>query len=613
MLMRSITRSCLPLLLGLLLCPIIPAAEIASLTVIRQGRLLELAGRVPAGLGEVEIRIESARNARMSRISDVSPLTPKTFPVPVVVREREIFYPIVDVVLQPGMEGVLAFSAAPKTFHFNQHFYKTAPAPAREMILGADRMSFWENTVGVEPADIVLEKFHLRVKAPVIHGGVHKKIELLSASWAGRITLHASDGQKLAEALIQDLPAEARPAPQGEPLSPARLRAAVVESAAYVLRAQERNPVSPVFGGLNIFYDLDASTHRSNYWIWGWGPAVRMLLDAGQVPAIAANFAPAQLPTAAAEIGRASLRFMVEDPAHPARGVPVSRWNRNVGFASGFEERISVADAQFLSGWAWLPLYRATGDQAFLAAAKTLAEATDRLTGEHEVIPQDYYQEPQKWSEHILDESGFSMEGLAELYATTQDARHREIGRKYFESVRTKLQRPDGLWNRGWNRVTGVMPAIYVTRGMGWAMEGLLAAHRAMPDAGYLVRAEQMAEHLMRWQHPDGSWSFNAPRPVAEVGVADKGTALWSLLFYRLHQQTGDPRHLAAAQRALRWCVENQYFGPDPEARGAIIGVNQASAVGYRGWFRVSCTYASGFFGLAALEELKRLGEIPAH
>lgn len=584
------------------------AAESVSISVARHGRVLELAAQVPARMAEVEIRIESARNTRISRISDVSPLMPQRSPVPAGPAQREIFYPVVDVALQPGVEGVVEFSAVPLVTHINQHFHKPALVPAQRMTIASERLSFWENTIAVEPAAIALEKFHLRLMVPVIHGGVHRQFELLAEQWSGRISLHAPDGTQLAAALVTDTARPAAAAPQGDALEPARLRASVVESVAYLLRAQERNPTSPVFGGLNLFYDLDASTHRSNYWIWGWGPSVQLLLDAGRVPSIAASFQPGQLQEVAEQVGQASLRFMVEDPQHPARGVPVSRWNRNLSFATGFEERISVADAQFLAGWAWLPLYRATADERFLQAALTLADATERLAAEHEVIPQDYYHELGKWSEHILDESGFGMEGLAELYAITKDTRHREIGRKYFESVRNKLQRPDGLWHRGWNRVSGVMPAIYVTRGMGWAMEGLLAAHRAMPNDGYLKRAEEMAEHLMRWQHADGSWSFNADKPVAEVGVGEKATALWSLLFYRLHAQTGDPRHLAAAQRALRWCVENQYFGPDLEARGTLVCVSPASGVGYRAWFRVSCTYATSFFGLAALEELKRAG-----
>ena len=114
-----------------------------------------------------------------------------------------------------------------------------------------------------------------------------------------------------------------------------------------------------------------------------------------------------------------------------------------------------------------------------------------------------------------------------------------------------------------------------------------------------------MAEHLLKAQTKDGYWAFRFDQPSEAVGISEKGTALWSLLFYRLHAATKDPRHLEAARRALRWCIEQQYSGGDMEAHGSLVGVSPHSAVGYRPWFRVACAYTSGFFGLAVLEELK--------
>jgi len=575
-----------------------------QMDVTRRGSYLEIAARMPADITEVELRIESGRNNRISRISDVSPLAPPTreatpqFP-------RDIWYPIVDVRIQPGMEGIAVYSSVPAKCQVNQNFYKSQPGCGKETILGGDRLVEWENTILAEPRTADLKQFYLRVKVPVIHGRLHHRLELLSRQWKGRLSLHADSREVVSVQSVfeADAPASSRP---GDPLARARLIDSVAATAAYLIRSQNRNPMSPTYGGLYLFYDLDAASYRSTYWIWGWGPAVRMLLEANEIEEVARRFPPGRLKAVAEEIGRASLRFIVEDENHPARGVPVSRWNRSLAFETGFEERVSIADGQFLAGWAWMPLYRATGDKAFLDATRTLADATERLSREFGVIPQDYYQEPRVWSAHILDESGFGTEGLAELYLTTKDARYQEVARRYLDRIREKLERPDGLWERGWNRDSGVMPAQYITRGMGWAMEGLLAAHRAMPGDGYLQRAIKMAEHLMQWQHQDGSWSFQANRPVSEVGIGEKATALWSLLFYQLHQSTGDTRHLNAARKALRWGVENQYSGTDPEARGGIVGVNPQSAVGYRHWFRVSCAYTSGFFGLAAIEELRR-------
>lgn len=570
----------------------------------RVGQSLKITATLPPDLSEVEVRVASDRNQRITKISDRSARNPspeKATP------GREVFYAIVDVRLDPGMDGVMQFSAAPLTCFLNQHVYK-APVPVgQEVILPGHSLTHWENSVFIAPGNVAAEGFHLRFRAPVIHGRLDRQVQLLSDQWAGRVSLHAIGGAELASARVTAPPAVATGAvvPTSEPLSAARLHASLTESIRYTLRSQEQTPTSPFFGGLNLFYDLDAATYRSNYWIWGWGPSVRMLIDAESIPEVARHFAPGSLKRVADEIGQASLRFVVTDATHPARGIPVSRWNRGLSFPTGFEERISASDAQFLSGWAWLPLYHATGNAAYLEAAKTLTEATERLTAEHGIIWQDYYEETKKWADYFVDESGFATEGVAELYAVTGDPRHRDIGLTYFDRVREKLERPDGIWNRGWNQKSGMMSAAFITRGMGWAMEGLLAAHRMKPDGGYLERAKTLAEHLMRWQQPDGSWSINADRPASVVGTAEKATALWSLLFYRLYHETRDPRHLAAARKALTWGVVNQYTGPDPEARGSVVGSAHDAGVGYRAWFPLSCTYTSAFFALAAMEELR--------
>lgn len=84
----------------------------------------------------------------------------------------------------------------------------------------------------------------------------------------------------------------------------------------------------------------------------------------------------------------------------------------------------------------------------------------------------------------------------------------------------------------------------------------------------------------------------------------EKGTSLWSYLFYRLYKYTDNPEYLVVARKALTWCLDNQYDGHDPLAHGGLVGITRQSAIGYRSWFPMQCLYASGFFGLAVLEEL---------
>jgi hypothetical protein len=51
--------------------------------------------------------------------------------------------------------------------------------------------------------------------------------------------------------------------------------------------------------------------------------------------------------------------------------------------------------------------------------------------------------------------------------------------------------------------------------------------------------------------------------------------------------------------------MDNQYTGSDIEGQGGVIGLTFQSGVTYRNWFPLACSYTSGFFGLAILEELK--------
>jgi hypothetical protein len=77
------------------------------------------------------------------------------------------------------------------------------------------------------------------------------------------------------------------------------------------------------------------------------------------------------------------------------------------------------------------------------------------------------------------------------------------------------------------------------------------------------------------------------------------------MLLYRLHAANADPAALAAARRALWFCLNNRYRGPDPDAAGGIFTSSPNSGIVYRHWYRIACTYTSAWAGLAALEELK--------
>ena len=168
------------------------------------------------------------------------------------------------------------------------------------------------------------------------------------------------------------------------------------------------------------------------------------------------------------------------------------------------------------------------------------------------------------------------------------------------------FESPNGLWYRRYHQDTKTVSRVEsITRGQGWAMEGLLAMDRMIPDSIYLEKAVKLADHLLHYQQPEGYWFTRMQGTLKENGISEKGTALWSLLFYYLYERTGDERHLHAARRALAWCVRIQENGDDYHAFGGIAGVSPMSGVVFRPWFPLVCLYTCSFAGLAIIEELK--------
>jgi len=110
-----------------------------------------------------------------------------------------------------------------------------------------------------------------------------------------------------------------------------------------------------------------------------------------------------------------------------------------------------VADAQFLIGWGWMPLFREIRGERFLEDSELLAKATKRLLGEFEIIPMDYIQSAGTWKNNTINEAGFGTEGLAELYQVMQDSAILNITRVYMDGLLAGFQQSDGFWARAYS------------------------------------------------------------------------------------------------------------------------------------------------------------------
>jgi uncharacterized protein YyaL (SSP411 family) len=204
-----------------------------------------------------------------------------------------------------------------------------------------------------------------------------------------------------------------------------------------------------------------------------------------------------------------------------------------------------------------------------------------------------------------MNEAGFGVEGIADLFAATGETWVRDVGRRYIEQLTRVLEAPDGRWHRHFFRHDReVNPADDATRGMGWAMEGLTAAYRMGLGDHYLEKAVKMGRHLLEHQRADGSWGVQYTDRSAEQSADDKGTPLWSVLFYRMHTLTGDGQYLHAARAARDWTASQLYSGHDPDGVGGIPTTAPNGGIIYWPRYQLSCLYSVGFAAIAMEHEL---------
>jgi hypothetical protein len=604
---------------------------VESLQVVAYGRALRV--RVPEGVSH--LRVSSDRNASIPTLIDRSPFAPKRQSKPgtaSTILDEMLYFPVVDIRLAAAYRGRLVFEGegtGRTTYSVNGHFNDVESPTAATVIVPADRLEHWENGVFVGGSDCRVAGFAIEA---AVEAGKEHTLDLLSDDWSGTIEAVDRSGAVIARCKAS-LPPSTHSRPPAPPVQERdRLDHALRATLGYILRSINGRPSSPTANGMFLFYDHDARTFRTSHWNWTWGPAIRLLLDGSRLGERVTGVSPDQLVDAALSMGQASLSFQIDDRKHPADGFMTVRWSpglrnrRETGYLSpsspdfpvdgwapshpgerfvrGFEAYVSPADALFLAGWGWMPLYQRLGAGAFIEATGRMIQATRALLETYEIVPQDMPLAEGKWTDYTREEAGFGMIGLSEYARHTGRPDDVSLARRYMDQITDKLERPDGLWNRHYWRTDGRTTGCeYKSRSLGWATMGLLWAHDLSPEAGYLDKVVAMAEHFLQFQHAPGYWGLVINKPIGETEVSVKGTSIWSMLLYRIYERTGEDRYLSAARKALAWLVEQQYLGDDPDGYGGLVSCSAFSGVDYRRWFRLSCGYSSSFFGLALLAE----------
>nr|WKN35685.1 hypothetical protein K4G66_25280 [Tunicatimonas sp. TK19036] len=606
------------------------AQKAAQLRVKETEKKIHLTLSLPKSLSQVKWVVQSGRNQVITKLSDRSSHAPADYTYPPEVAGREIWFPVIDIALDNTFAAVATFEQvqAEDSVCINGNFWDDCRALQPQMRYET-HLEHWENQLFVTSETAVLKEFSLEKISTVEPGSKTLTLEVASLAddWYGTIQAWGLSSAGQWELLDeQKLAKDKATASSATPISQLT-RQTVTENlsttVSYLLGSQNKNPLSPTYGGLYLFYDMDADTYRRSDWMWSYGPSIKVLVEAACVPELSTEYGYENLIESARLVSEASLRFQVTDAAHPAYGLVLCRYDPRTDSPQGMEGYFSPADSYFMAGWGWMPYYKATGDTRFLEASVIMTKGIGRILTYDYLIEQDYLLKAGKWKNWTMDESGFGMKGAEEVYAATQNIRHQVIGKQYIDGLLKHLEREDGLWDRTWHRneadradngwpVGGergtpvLIETKYSTRGLGWAMIGLLSSHGLLPEGEvYLQKAIRLSDHLLNTQADDGHWDFLFQGNEYESEVSAKGTALWTLLFYQLYQYTHEDRHLEAARKGLTWCINQRYLGNESEAFGGIPEINRESGVVYRRWNELVCSYTLGWFGLALLEELK--------
>ena len=229
-----------------------------------------------------------------------------------------------------------------------------------------------------------------------------------------------------------------------------------------------------------------------------------MLLEASVINGVDAGIDNEALVNRAIDIGHATLRKQIIDPSHPATGV-VQTSSREA----------STVDTLFLAGWGWMPLYRATGDSRYIEAGEKVARAINRIMDEHNDvwIPQAFELESKDWKDLMSFESAMGLPGLAGLYMETGDKYYQDSTIRLADLLIRAFEKEDGLWGVFfYGETKKSSPVNYWTKAFGYITDGLIEAHRAAPDRGYLPKVIRIAEQVLETQAPDGSFSVRFDR-----------------------------------------------------------------------------------------------------
>ena len=159
-----------------------------------------------------------------------------------------------------------------------------------------------------------------------------------------------------------------------------------------------------------------------------------------------------------------------------------------------------------------------------------------------------YYSLLSGYSESYPEVTGYIIPTLYDFQRLTGNSAARTAAERAIRWL-LSLQMPSGAFPGGLHGGDGGgEPSVFNT---GQILQGLVRAHAETRNAEILERAVAAGDWLAAIQQADGSWTG----PAAYQGAAHTYYTMVSWALTQLAEESGDPRHAAAADRNIDWVL----------------------------------------------------------
>lgn len=383
----------------------------------------------------------------------------------------------------------------------------------------------------------------------------------------------------------------------------------ILDTAQFLLNLQIQEPEqSPFKGACWTLYDYDDECPRLVNWLWDNAVVVACmaeLIKSGCYPEKEALFLQF-----AREAGEEFLRTQILEEGSEVYGALTARWEYPGHPEHSYDCYLGPNDASFAVKWALLPLYELTGERRYLEASRLALDWVKKsiYLPDRDYLPLDYDLTDGTWGDYSIIDTAFIPEGFTEYDRLNRTCGYEEDSRFFMDRFIRQYRLDNGFYGQNYHPDTGVDQVLF-TRGLGWTIEGLLAAYRGTGEERYLKEAAALARLTSEEQNEDGSFSYilgyegvPAQEDKDGTGVCEKATAILAYLFYDICTLDQTQKELIeSADRAVSWCEANIHKGPGT-GYGGIKAAGIRSGITCMSYLTIATQYANAFYILAKLK-----------